>query len=806
MKQFLCSTLFLVLLAAAARAAPPRDPALTDHFEKKVRPLLSAHCWKCHGAEKSKSGLRLDSAQALARGGSSGPAIVPGKPEESRLIHAVQQTGELKMPPKGKLKDQEIADLVAWVKAGAVWPDGGVAKSKTSAGKFTAEQRNFWAFQPVRAAVPPNVKSVGWVKSRVDRFILAKLEAMRLWPALPADKLTLLRRVTFDLTGLPPTPREIDAFVADHSPDAFRKVVDRLLDSPHYGERWARHWLDVVRYAETTANDANAVMRYAWRYRDYVVGAFNKDKPYDLFVIEQLAGDLLPPTSDLSLAAERVIATGFLMVGPKALAETDKEQTRLDVIDDQLDVTGRAFLGLTFGCARCHDHKFDPIPTADYYALAGIFRGTEVFRDENRNASFWQERPLLQLSGEKPLVVMAPKEGKPTDLKVHLRGNRLTLGPLAPRHFPKILAGDHQPPLSAAHSGRLELARWIASKDNPLTARVMVNRIWQHHFGTGLVATSDNFGARGERPSYPELLDWLAARFIESGWSVKAMHRLILLSATYQQGSGQFPTDFVHGFHARINTAEEELIRANPFPQAVYAVRGELAVAAAVISNLKINSEIAGRLDPNNRMLWHMPRRRLDAESIRDAMLATSGRLDRTVGGGESGEFLFREGEVIDKNRDFFRPNQVKADHPYYTTSTRRSIYLPVVRNAVPDVLAVFDNADPNGVTAVRNDTTVPSQALYLLNHPFVREQALYFAKRLLDDAKATDAGRIDAGYRLALGRKPTSKELAETTHYLRSYQELARKKGRGETDARTAAWQSWCQTLLCGNEFLYVE
>jgi hypothetical protein len=451
-----------------------------------------------------------------------------------------------------------------------------------------------------------------------------------------------------------------------------------------------------------------------------------------------------------------VEATGFLMVGPKALSETDKEQSRLDIVDEQLDVTGRAFLGLTLACARCHDHKFDPISTADYYGLAGIFRSTEPFRDEVPTASFWQEWELYRRPNGQALVVMAPKEGRPMDLRVHLRGNRFTLGAVVPRHFPRVLAGEAPAAIAPGHSGRLELARWIASAQNPLTARVLVNRVWQYHFGSGLAATSDNFGLRGERPTHPKLLDWLAAQFVESGWSVKALHRLVMNTSTYRMSS-----------------------TANPRALAV---------------------------DPDNRLLAHMPRQRLDAESLRDALLAIGGRLDPAVGGGEAGEFLYKEAEVIDRRRDFFRPNQVKADHPYYTACARRSLYLPVVRNALPDVLALFDPANPNGVTAVRDDTTVPGQALFLLNHPFVREQALAFARRLLTGAAPDDVARVGAAYRLALGRAPRSDETARALEFLAHYAARAVAKRHDAGAARTTAWQSFCQALFCANEFLYVE
>ena len=732
--------------------------AAMEHFERKIRPLLLNRCVKCHDGEKAKGKLRLDSAGGLAMGGASGPALVAGKPEQSLLIKLVRHMGDVKMPPDSKLRDQEINDLVTWVKNGAIWPGGNLAgpKALPTETRFTQEQKAFWAFQPIAEVSPPWVKNHAWAKSPLDQFILAKLEAAGLTPAAGADKRTLLRRATFDLTGLPPTPQEIAAFLADTSSDAFAKVVDRLLNSHHYGERWARHWLDAVRYAETTANDGNFVTRYAWRYRDYVVRAFNQDKPYDQFVIEQLAGDLLPATTDHRLAADRVIATGLLMLGPKALAEPDKEQVRMDIVDDQIDVTGRVFLGMTLSCARCHDHKFDPIPTADYYSLAGIFRSTEVMRDEVRNAGMWQEWPLVTAPGEKPILVMAPKEGVPRNLKVHLRGNHLTLGHVTPRRFLQIVDGPKSPPLTTTQSGRLELARWIASKNNPLAARVMVNRLWQHHFGVGLVATSDNFGVRGEKPSHPQLLDWLAARFIHKGWSVKEMHRLIMLSSTYQTSG--------------------------------------------------VAHEKGLQTDPTHRLLWRMPRRRLDAESLRDAMLAVSGKLDRKVGGDESGEFLFREGEVIDKSRDYIRPNRVNADHAFYLASTRRSLYLPSVRNALPDVLTLFDSADPNSVTAVRNETTVTPQALFLLNNPFVREQALHFAKRLLADAGETDANRIRTAYRLALGRDPTDDETKTSLAFVAQYANRAMKLGYQRDSARLSAWQSYCQTMLCRNEFLYVD
>jgi hypothetical protein len=630
-------------------------------------------------------------------------------------------------------------------------------KELVSPAMFSEEELHYWAYQPIRDSSPPAVKNETWIQGPVDRFVLARMEQRGVTAAARADKRTLLRRVTFDLTGLPPTPEELSAFLADESSNAFSKVVDRLLDSPHYGERWARHWLDVVRYGETTANDANAVMRYAWRYRNYVIDALNEDMPYDRFLVEQLAGDLLPPTDSVAENTRRIIATGMLMVGPKALAETDKEQSRLDIVDDQIDVLGRAILGMTIACARCHDHKFDAIRTADYYALAGIFRSTEPFQDENRNATMWWEFPVSQGEGRDPIVVMAPKEALPRSLPIHIRGNRFALGLTAPRGALQIIdrvAGPIQEngfDLNLAESGRLDLARWITSTHNPLTARVMVNRIWQHHFGRGLVVSSDNFGTRGQRPTHPELLDWLACRFMESGWSIKAMHRLLLNSSTYQQ--------------------------AGPSP---------------LITNDSITDEC----------LCGSHRRRLSAEEVRDAVLAVSGALDRVPGKDESGEFLYREAEDIKAN---IRPNRVAADNAFYTEFSKRSIYLPIVRNLLPDVLTLFDGADPNGVTAVRNDTTVPSQALFLLNSPFMREQSRRFASRLLA-LEMSDEQRLNEANLLALGRPLTETELDEANRFLSAYQSAAGSQGQPEPERRLRAWQSYCQILFCENEFFYVE
>ena len=585
--------------------------------------------------------------------------------------------------------------------------------------RFTPAQKAHWAFQPVKRPEPPPVKDTAWVKTPIDRFVLAKLEQSSQKPGPSLEPLALLRRVTFDLTGLPPTPAEIDAFekhILRNPKSAFETVVDHLLASPHYGERWGRRWMDVARYADTTANDGNFIMRQAWRYRDWIVDALNDDLPYDQFIVQQLAGDLLP-AKDARAKLRQTIATGFLMVGPKALAETDKEQVKLDIADEQMDVTGRAFLGLTIACARCHDHKFDPIPTVDYYSLAGIFRSTEMFSDLVRNASKWMEYDLPSGDGKTKVKVMAPRDGPVVDLRVHRRGDRHNLGGLAPRRFLQVLAGEGHAPVRTHGSGRLELARWIASQENPLTARVMVNRLWAGHFGKAIVASADNFGMDGDAPADPALLDWLTAEFVAGGWSLKKMHRLMVLSNAYRQTRLQ----------------------------------------------------------------------RLDAEQIRDAMLAASGQLSRKLGGNEITEKAFAAGENIDEKRNVVSASTINSRWEGFE-SNRRSLYLPVVRNGQPDILALFDAADANQVVTARGETTVASQAAYLLNNPFVRKQAGHLAALLQREA-ADDAARVQLLWRRCLGRPPSEAELREAQAF-----------------AKAASWEELCQAVFCLNEFVFLK
>jgi mono/diheme cytochrome c family protein len=711
-----------LLLPLAVRAAEPKpSPAQAEFFEKAVRPVLADNCFDCHGPRKQKGGLRLDSRAALLSGGDSGPAVVPGKPDKSLLITAVHYDDNPRMPPRNKLKPEQIAALTDWVKQGAPWPAAAVEiRPPAPAGRaiqISEKDRNFWSFRPVSDPPLPRVKDAAWPKTSIDHFVLARLEAAGLRPAPPADKRTLLRRATFDLTGLPPTPEEIDAFLADDSPRAFERVVDRLLASPHYGERWARHWLDVARYGEDQAHTFQARQYpYGHRYRDWLVRAFNADLPYDRFVKEQLAADLLGGPD----RPENLPALGFFALGPVYYGDPKK----LDQYDDRIDTLTRGFLGLTVACARCHDHKFDPIPTRDYYGLAGVFASTDyeevpvgtpeqvakakkemaAAKGKNKNAA------------PKFPVIHALKEGKPVTLRVHLRGNPATLAEEAPRQFLSVLS-PHPRPFTKG-SGRLELAEAIASHDNPLTARVMVNRVWQHHFGRGLVRTASNFGKLGEPPTHPELLDHLTKRF-SSGWSVKALHREILLSAAYQQ-SGQV-------------------------------------------------NEAAWKIDPEDKLLWRFAPRRLEVEAWRDAMLAVSGQLDRTLGG---------------PSLDLAKPD-----------NRRRTFYGHVSRHELDPLLRLFDFPDPNITSGERPVTTVPLQQLFVLNSEFMVRNARALAARLAE-TKGDDADRIRRAFPLLYGRPATQEELQLGLAFLHAPQA---KDG-------LSRWEQYAQVLLSANEFLYVD
>jgi len=800
----------LAALPSMGRADEP-DAKGIAYFETHVRPLLVEHCHGCHAEGKRiKGGLRLDHAAGWLKGGDLGPAVVPGDLDASLLVTAVRYGDEsLQMPPKGKLDDRQVEALAKWVEMGAPAPadaDPGATASKSEAASGAPEA---WAFQPPEDPTPPVPAAPGWARGDLDRFILARLEAEGLRPAPEADRRTLIRRATFDLTGLPPTPEEVAAFLADETPDAFERVVDRLLASPRYGERWARHWLDVARYADSNGLDENVAHGNAWRYRDYVVDAFNRDKPYDRFVVEQIAGDLLPDEGPVEARHERLVATGFLALGPKVLAEVDKTKMEMDIIDEQLDTTGRAFLGLTLGCARCHDHKFDPISTADYYALAGVFKSTRTM-ESFQTVARWHENPIatdadLALKAAHDARVAAAKEavdrataeadaqaraslpegaappekleplypeeakarlaklraelaaiekaapvmpsamgvteGTVADLPVHIRGSHLTLGDVVPRRTPTVFRAPAPPKFDPARSGRLELARWIVEPDHPLTARVMVNRIWRWHFGRGLVASTDNFGANGSPPSHPELLDWLARRFVSEGWSIKAVHRMILNSSTYRMAADYDADAFVK--------------------------------------------------DPEGRFYWRWPARRLEAEEVRDALLAVAGTLDGSMGG----SLLQVE------NRAYFF-DHTSRDKTGYDTR-RRSLYLPIVRNHLYDVFQLFDAPDGNVMNGDRASTTIAPQALFMLNSGLALEAARALADGLRDGPEADDAGRVRALYEKAYGRPPSPSEARRALDFLARFEGLPHATGDA---AGGGAWPALCQVILASNEFVTIR
>jgi len=1096
--------LVLAIFTGVARAQT--DGA--DFFEKNVRPLFVQRCFACHGAGASPmGGLRLDSRESILKGGGRGPAVVPGKPKESLLIQAVRQTDDdLKMPPGKKLPDAEIAVLAQWIALGAPWSANQSATADPPAQKY-------WAFVPPQAPALPEVKHADWVKSPIDAFVLAGLEAKNLQPAPPASKRELIRRATFDLTGLPPTPDEVQAFLSDEKPDAFARVVDRLLASPHYGERWGRHWLDVARYADSNGLDENLVYRNAFRYRDYVIQAFNKDKPYDQFVREQLAGDLMTDGQDLATTFERWTATGFLSLGAKMLAEDDPVKMEMDIVDEQMDTASRTFMGMTVGCARCHDHKFDPIPQADYYALGGIFKSSKTMENfkvvatwheyvlappedrerlkahlekikaktkeaalitqtENRKlaavarqqvgayllaasdvlryeqialtpvlsagksappgtilreaASFERGNAPKKLEKGKPNVVegqkgpwfaeyditvpaageyeldvleeetgggtadivingllmkqgLAPVENraaspdaggwsvtgifpftaghntlrlehksrfpyfekllltpnplpkgtptplsniqisrkygtnpgyqdhwvdelrrskgaphsvlfpwytfqangsldekslsawtspaaklfagfhpksaeelaaryqqvsndavreyqalpasqpspnqddemedlspkttpqqvladagldalrellyakagpfsapddsrqyfpaavqeqlaaidkarkeledskpdfpramgvsegpKPGDQAINLRGSHWTLGPVVPRGFLRAISVKNPPVIPDGQSGRLQFAEWLTQPDHPLTSRVMANRIWRWHFGRGIVPSADNFGRLGERPTNQPLLDWLSVQFIEHKWSVKEMHRLIMLSNTYQMSS-----------RYDANAAE---------------------------------------VDPENILLWRANRQRLEAESIRDGIMAVSGDLDLSMGG-----------SLLEyKDRQYVSDTEKRGGQDY--DRNRRAVYIPVVRSSMYEVFQAFDMPDPATATGDRAVTVVAPQALFMMNGTVMLKHSRTMAEQLLKRMDLDDAGRIRAAYERALARPPSPTEIDSALSFIAQVDHAMEARKTDLAERHTFAWQSFCKALLSSNEFIYLN
>jgi hypothetical protein len=825
------------IASRSVAAEKPPTPEELSFFEKKIRPVLADKCYKCHAAdaEKVKGGLLLDTREGIRKGGDSGHAIVPGQLRASLLLKAIHYEDEdLAMPPKkegGKLPAEVIADFEKWVLMGAPDPRDGKAVAAKQ-GIDIEKGREHWAFQAPKKIAPAKVNDAKWAWSDLDRFILAELQAKGLKPVHDADKATLLRRIHFDLIGLPPTPEEVDAFVKDISPRAFEKVVDTLLASPQFGERWGRHWLDVARYAESSGKEVNIAYPHAWRYRDYVIKSFNDDKPYDRFLKEQLAGDRLPATNDTQ-RAEQLTATGFLALGPKSHNTQNQRQFALDLADEQIDALSQGMLGLTVACARCHDHKFDPVPQADYYALAGIFLSTETDFGtprfvQNRNVSpliplpegadvpdapalapqqlaalkrqldqaqktreellaearSQNQRPMggnPRLQGANTQIAILEKQlgrhdenGKPSrlamgagdrlyprDAQVLGRGEIDKPGQTVPRGFLQVLATE--PTKIKEGSGRLELANWIASPENPLTARVMANRVWLNLFDRGLVPTPDNFGTTGQKPSHPELLDHLAISFVENGWSVKKLIRQIVLSHAYQIGSD-------------------------------YDARNYAA-------------------DPDNVYHWRMSKRRLDAEAIRDAMLAVAGKLDLTPPQGSPGVAsaeglvlrLLRPPPGLRGGRFGGPPGAAGGGGLLSSDSPNRSVYLPIIRDQVPDALAVFDFAESSLVVGDREDTTVPSQALYLMNSITAQKLAEAMAGRLLArDLKSVELYK--AAFQLAFARSPTDGELKATGEFFKRFNAAESNKYSNQEQLERAGATAFCQALLGSAEFRYLN
>jgi len=772
------------------------------YFEKNVRPILVNRCYNCHSdAFKEAGGLRVDVGISIFAGGVDGPVIIPGHPEQSLLIDRVKTTDTKKRMPQEtteSLPPEEVAVLEKWIKDGAAWPDETEKLPQTPARLAAAYPKlkaHYWSWQPLTDPAVPAVADSSWSSTNIDRFVLAKLEEKKLSPVSDADPATLIRRVSYDLTGLPPTPADVKAFQKDHSQKAYTKLVDRLLASQQFGERWGRHWLDVARYAESSGPSRNMPYPNAWRYRDYVIDSVNRDVPYNRFIQEQIAGDLLPAATPAD-HDRLLIATGFIALGPKDVNQRFKARFKMDNVDDEIDTVTRSTMALTVSCARCHDHKFDPIPATDYYALAGIFTSTnddtglgskmggaslayyepkhighlstasqatpvpqekidklnaefavakkdfdalqaiqkkeeeakkinsiqpplsaaEKSRRLEINKNYLQlkeDQALINDLGERGYGVHSVSDGVIADTSVRIRGVEERHGPTVPRGFLTLVSLPNTAQIPADHSGRLELAQWITRPDNPLTTRVYVNRVWQHLFGEGIVTSLDNFGTTGDQPSNPQLLDYLAQDFIRNGWSTKKLVREIVLTRAYRLGS---------------------------------------TVPAGYRD-----------IDPADHFVWRHAPRRLEAEEIRDSVLATSGQLNLNHPAG-SPSMALRMIEMRDDGPTVASVLTAADRSPY------RSIYLPLLRDETPRPLAAFDPVTQTLVTGKRDETTVPTQALFMLNSPFIRQQSLTLADHLLAEQHASDSDRIREAYELIVGHNPTQQDTARVTAFLVHY------------------------------------
>ncbi len=836
----------ITAIASAALAQAAAPTALTaeqlSFFESSVRPILVDHCYGCHSAQsgRSRGGYQLDTRAGARKGGSSGAGIVPGKPEESLLIEAIRYRDEdLEMPPKGKLSDEQIATLEQWVRMGAPDPreaasakpsDKPTAAADLPAGELTdadiAKGRTWWAYVAPQPFAAPGVSDASWARDDVDRFVLAQMDAQGLVPVGDADKVDLIRRITFDLTGVPPTPLEVNAFLRDTTPGAYEKVVDRLLGTRAYAEHWGRHWLDVARYAESSGREGNIAYPYAWRYRDWVIESFARNMPYDEFVAQQIAGDLMKPSGPDDEAA-KTIATGYLAIGSKPHRTRSEEQFRMDLVDEQIDALSQGMLATTIACARCHDHKFDPITQRDYYALAGIFLSTETYYGTARSQGNFQPSQLIELpvraalpngptmtalqrsaferiesqarqnaerqeGNQKRLATAAADaltehlarfddDGRATtdnrwamgvrerveDVNARLlaRGELDKAGDEVARGFPSVLTNGGNGTIGSG-SGRRDLAQWVSSEQNPLTARVYVNRAWEWIFGTGLVPTPDNFGSSGVAPTHPQLLDRLASDFMASGWDVKRLVKRLVSTRTYALSSRTTP------------------------------------------ANQKV--------DPDVVWLWRAKDRRLPAESIRDAMLACAGALTEQPPVGSP--VAFYQGGFGQRGEGIAQFLGLESD--------ARSVYLPIVRDMQNEALDAFDFADPSFVTGDRDETTVATQALYLLNDDRVIELAMRMGRRLMR-MDATDDQRIVFAFQLALGREPSSGEKRASSDFLREFHRDDQGAPGGPSSVRDRirqriqsqaniglspdmlnasseerAWAAFCQSLFASAEF----
>ncbi|WP_372895678.1 PSD1 and planctomycete cytochrome C domain-containing protein [Stieleria sp.] len=766
---------FLVVLSQTEVLSMTPD----EFFETKIRPVLVESCFKCHGVDKTSNGLRLDRRDHLMTGGERGPAIIPGQADNSLLIQAMRRThADLAMPPKQPLPIAVVNDFQTWIDAGAAWPESGVDQS--------ADAGRHWAFLPIRDVEVPVVNDAASTHP-IDRFIAARQTALGLRSVARADQRTLIRRASFDLTGLPPSWERTVQFSEDQRPEAFAELVDELLASPRYGERWGRHWLDLARYADTAGENSDYPIPQAYLYRDYVIDAFNSDKPYDEFIQEQIAGDIIGRNGPPEEYAQRVIATGFIAQS-KRFGTNDLEAMHL-IIEDTLDTMGKVVLGLGLRCARCHDHKYDPTTTEDYYGLYGFFQSTaypfpggESVREQRyfvptidpstlaaADKDFFakhaddidrlkqliqsetdvqaNKKALAEIEARAPSrlapVAYAVTEGNVADAKVQHGGNPYRKGEVVRRRFPEFLSLDRQPEISSQESGRLQLARWLTDRDNPLTARVIVNRIWQFHFGKPIVPTPSNFGQQGSPPTHPDLLDWLAQQLIENDWSIKAMHRLIMSSATYQLTAAHDPHN--------------------------------------------------AAIDSGNKYYWRFDRRRMDAESIRDSMLLLAGNLD-----------LSRPGAHPFPAKDKWKwtaHRQFKAVYP----SNHRSVYLMVQRLHPHPFLSIFNGPNTSTSTAMRDRSTVPLQALFMTNSELVDQQARGLAESLIT-AGGEPGERIQLAYRRVLLRSPSGQELDRAAKFIEDYQRVLVDEGVPPEEHQRITWASFARTLLTANEFLFVD